>query len=240
MAYVSNGDNTKYQKLLDEYVKNSIDIKKASLSDVGNDYMFSTMFAGFLMLFMFMKATSGLAQINEDKMKNIYTIIFIAPVKEWQYYLANILSIMLSLLSQIVLSLLAIKLIGNINIGMTYIQMFIILSVASLIAVSIGVLCNSMGNAEGEASLLSNIIVTPFLLLGGAFVPIAFFPDIVNRISYVTPVRWLIESMIRLQNGMEFKTIIPYLGVALLFAVAFFVVGAYITTISQKKYTVNG
>ena len=240
MAYVSNGDNTKYQKLLDQYVKNSVDVKKASLNDIGNDYMFSTMFTGFLMLFMFMKATSGLAQINEDKMKNIYTRIFIAPVKEWQYYLANILSVMVSLLAQIILSLLGIKLFGTINLGVTYIQMFIILSVASLIAVSIGVLCNSLGNAEGESSILSNAIVTPFLLLGGAFVPVDFFPDIINKISYFTPVRWLVESIISLQNGMEFKVVVPYLGIALLFAVAFFVVGAYVTAISQKKYTITG
>lgn len=240
MAYVSNGDNTKYQKLLDQYVKNSVDVKKASLNDVGNDYMFSTMFTGFLMLFMFMKATSGLAQINEDKMKNIYTRIFIAPVKEWQYYLANILSVMVSLLAQIILSLLGIKLLGTINLGVTYIQMFIILSVASLIAVSIGVLCNSLGNAEGESSILSNAIVTPFLLLGGAFVPVDFFPDIINKISYFTPVRWLVESIISLQNGMKFKVVVPYLGIALLFAVAFFVVGAYVTAISQKKYTITG
>lgn len=240
MAVISKGKIDVYEQLLKNYNNKKIQIEKRPLNDLSYDYGVSQIFLGALIMFMFYKASSGADLISNDKNNNIYTRIFICDIKAWQYYLANICSSMVCLIIQIVLSLLALKYIIKIRLGISYSALFIILIITAILAVSIGSFCVAISKSEAEANILSNILVITFVMLGGCFIPIRIFPNFINKISYFTPTRWVMEAVLGLQQGDSFLDITKYVIVVILFAITFFMIAAYKTSKEERKFNIYG
>lgn len=236
LAIASDKNYDGYIKALENYSNGTIKIEKLNLNDLKGNYVKTQVFLGFLIMFMFFRAMSGAELINSDKQKNMYTRIFVADIKSSQYYLANILSSFFSILIQVILSLIGLKYIMKLEIGMYYYQLGIILLLVTLIAVSLGTFCISITETRQEASMLSNIVIITFLMIGGCFVPVSLFPNFINKISYFTPTRWAMDSILDLQQGVPFNDIIINLFIMILFALAFFTMSAYKTSKTEKIY----
>lgn len=240
LASYSNKDELRYNELLNEYINNEVRVNENSLNDLYADYENSRIFISFLIMFMFFKATSGAYIINLDKYSNIYTKIFVAPVKTYEYYIANIISNIITLSLQIFISVLGLKYITKINIGMEYSHLIIILFIIAIVAVSLGNLFISITKTSSEAAMISNLVIMLFLMCGGAFVSLDMLPEVIRKISYFTPVRWAMMSIYDLQQGLPFEHVIKYLLILLLFAITFFVITAYKTSRTQKEYNISG
>ncbi len=234
LARIHEGDRVNYLKSLESYKVSDVKIERAQLSDLYGDYSNSEMFIGFLIMFIFLRAMNGAFLVSEDKNQNVYTRILTAPVKGWQYYLANIITTFILIVIQILITLVAINFFSDINIGMNYVQLFIILCVIGLVAVSIGSFCLAITDSRDLSNILSNFILMTSMFLGGCFVPVSLFPEIIDRISYFTPTRWAMEAVLDLQQGMTFSHISKYLGIMLLFAVVFFVITSYKASVRDK------
>lgn len=240
LASISDKDTQKYYKLLDKYLSSEVTVKNASLNDLKSDYEHYRIFISFLIMFMFFKASSGAYIINLDKYSNIYTRMFISPLKTYQYYLANVISNIICLVIQISTAVLGLKYIINIEIGMRYIYLFIILLTIAIVAVSLGNLCIAITKNSSEATMIANIITMFFLVAGGCFASIEMLPKFMKKISYFTPTRWAMMSINDLQQGIPFETVIKYLGMMILFATTFFVITAYKTSRSEKEINISG
>ncbi len=77
------------------------------------------------------------------------------------------------------------------------------------------------------------------VMVGGAFVPIDLMPPIIEKIIIFYSCRWAMESIIAIQQGSNLTNIYKYLGIIVLFAVAFFVVGIYKTSKEEKIFMIN-
>lgn len=240
LSSYSNKDELRYNELLDKYINNEVKVNENSLSDLYEDYENSRIFISFLIMFMFFKATSGAYIINLDKYSNVYTKIFVAPIKTYEYYIANIISNIITLSLQIFISVLGLKYITKINIGMEYSHLLIILFIIAIVAVSLGNLFISITKTSSEAAMISNLVIMLFLMCGGAFVSLEMLPPVIRKISYFIPVRWAMMSIYDLQQGLPFEHVIKYLLILLLFATTFFIITAYKTSRTQKEYNISG
>ncbi|MGL5715742.1 MAG: ABC transporter permease, partial [Paraclostridium sp.] len=205
LSSYSNKDELRYNELLDKYINNEVKVNENSLSDLYEDYENSRIFISFLIMFMFFKATSGAYIINLDKYSNVYTKIFVAPIKTYEYYIANIISNIITLSLQIFISVLGLKYITKINIGMEYSHLLIILFIIAIVAVSLGNLFISITKTSSEAAMISNLVIMLFLMCGGAFVSLEMLPPVIRKISYFIPVRWAMMSIYDLQQGLPFE-----------------------------------
>ena len=237
IAEISEESSEIYAKSLDNYLNNEeISIGKKSLSDVHGDYTRGQFFIGFLIAFMIQRGMSGAKHVYEEKEQNVYTRIFMAPVRIWQYYLGDVLSIYLIILIQVLIGVISIK-VFKIEIGIGSGVLFVILSLIGLVSVGISVCCRAFSENRTEFSNIFNFIYMMITMLGGCFVPIEIMPPVIEKISYFTPTRWAMQSIIDIQQGGSIKDIYKYLLVILLFAVAFFVIGGYkISREEKSKY----
>jgi ABC-2 type transport system permease protein len=64
----------------------------------------------------------------------------------------------------------------------------------ALTFLSIGLLAGSITKTEQAATALANLIILPMAFLGGAFVPLAFAPAWIQKVSYVMPLRYLVTG----------------------------------------------
>lgn len=238
LAKIVKGDKDKFNEILDSYKNNSVvKVEKQSLSDLYKDYQISQLFLGFLIFFMLIRGSNGVNHYYEEKYDNIFSRLFIAPIKTWQYYLADMLSNYIIVFTQGALGILWIKVI-KINIGISDIELLVILSSIGLVSVALAMCVRALCKTSTEFYMSFNFITMILVMVGGCFVPLDMMPKIVNKISYFTPVRWAQESLIQLQQGNKFMEILPYISVILLFALAFFVIGAYKTSTGEKEFSV--
>lgn len=238
LAKIALGDKEKFYEIVENYKNNSvINVEKQSLSDLHKDYQISQLFLGFLILFMLFRGSSGVHHYYDEKNENIFSRLFIAPIKTWQYYFADMLSNYMSVLIQGCIGVLWIKLVG-INIGVSDLELLLILGSIGLVSVTLAMCVRSLCNKSSEFGMIFNFITMILVMVGGCFVPIEMMPTVLNKISYFTPVRWAQESLIQLQQGMEFTKVLPYILVILLFALAFFVIGIFKTSTEEKEFLV--
>ena len=239
ISIASDGNEEVYYSSLENYVNSSsINIKKQSLNDLYSDFSSSQIFIGFLIMFMLIRGMRSAYKIFDEKDENIYMRIFMAPVETSEYYLAHILTGYISVLIQVALGVLSVKVL-NLETGLTSFELFIILALVGLISVSFALLCAAFAKNRSEASNIFNFANILILMLGGAFVPIEMFPSLIEKISYFTPIRWAMESILAIQQGASFNETYKYLFMVLLFASAFFVIASYKTVKEEKKININ-
>jgi ABC-2 type transport system permease protein len=65
----------------------------------------------------------------------------------------------------------------------------------TLAFLAIGLLAGAITKTEQAATALANLIILPMAFLGGAFVPLAFAPAWIQKVSYVMPLRYLVTGM---------------------------------------------
>lgn len=239
ISMAAEGNKDVYYKALNNYSNDSyLEIKKENLNDLYEEYTFSQIFVGFIIMFMLIRGMTTSYRVFNEKEENVYTRIFMAPIKTYEYYLADIISGYLSILMQVIFGVLGIKFL-NINVGISSFELFIILSLLGLVSISLGVCCRAFSKSKNDASNIFNFANMLMVMVGGAFVPIDLMPPIIEKISYFTPVRWAMESIIAIQQGSNLTNIYKYLGIIVLFAVAFFVVGIYKTSKEEKVLMIN-
>ncbi|GAA0087047.1 ABC transporter permease [Clostridium sp. CTA-7] len=239
IAIAAEGNKEVYYKSLDNYSNNSyIKLERESLNDLHEEYSFSQTFIGFIIMFMLIRGMSTSYRVFKEKEENVYNRIFMAPIKTYEYYVADAISGYISILLQVSLSIIGIKFL-KVQVGVSTLELFAILSLVGLVSISLAICCRSFAKNITEASNIFNFANIIMVMIGGAFVPIEIMPPIIEKISYFTPVRWAIQSIIDIQQGASFNEIYKYLIIIVLFAVAFFVIGIYKTSKEERKLSIN-
>lgn len=235
----SEGNKDIYYKSLDNYSESQyIKIQKESLNDLQEDYTFSQIFVGFIIMFMLIRGMTTSYRVFNEKEENVYTRIFMAPIKTYEYYVADVISGYLVVLVQVIAGVLGIRFLG-IEFGVGSFELFIILALLGLVSISLGVCCRAFSKNRTEASNIFNFANMIMIMIGGAFVPIDILPPIIEKISYFTPVRWAMEAIISIQQGSSITDVYKYLAIILLFALTFFSIGIYKTSKEEKIIMIN-
>ena len=69
----------------------------------------------------------------------------------------------------------------------------------TLAFISIGLLVGAVSRTQQAATSIANLIILPMAFLGGAFIPLEFAPNWIQKVSYFMPLRYLVIGM---QNVM--------------------------------------
>lgn len=238
LALVANGDKVKFDKFFDKYKNDNLKFESISNGISNNEYSQSRILLGYLLMVMFFKALFGADRINKDKEGGAFERIMISGVSTFKYYLANLLASFTVLSIQCFCTLLPVMLFLKIDFGISFISMLLILMLTSFMAVSIGTLCICITKNTQQATIVGNIFTVLMLMISGAFVPKFMFSDAIDKISRLTPVRWVVDIIENMQIGsslsLEWKNII----LVILFSIVCLLLATFLAKNKDKKYKV--
>ncbi len=103
----------------------------------------------------------------------------------------------------------------------------VVLAAFALVAVSFTLaIANTMKTVKRTAVTI-NVVTLFMVMLGGAFWPFEIMPDVLQRIGSLSPVRWATSATAEVLAGSAISAILPQLGVLVLFAVVFQLLGSW-------------
>lgn len=211
-------------------------MEKTSLNDLYTEYNNSNIFVGFLILFIFFNSSAIANVINTDRERNIYARIFLSPAKVWMYYLSNVLCNLVITAFQILAAVLSMEYFTNTSIGVEPGVLFLILFLTALVAVSLGTFYVSITEEADAASMISNFANLLIVILGGCFIQVELFPKLINAISYISPARWAMGSILDLQQGLTLGDIAGKASLLGGMAAVILAVSVIITSKREKKF----
>jgi len=102
-----------------------------------------------------------------------------------------------------------------------------VLAAFALVAVSFTLaVANAMKTVKRTAVTI-NVVSLFLVMLGGAFWPFEIMPEVLQRIGSFSPVRWATSATATVLGGSPLPAILPQLGVLVLFAAVFQLLGAW-------------
>lgn len=235
LAKAAKGNETIFNSMLTQYKASNLDINLASQQNVQQQDGVSNIFIGFLMMFILSMAIFGSERIINDKKSGVFARVLLTKTSVFKYYLANIIASLVGIGIQIIVSLIIVKNLSHINFGMPIWEMFVILFVVGVFAVSLGTISISVTKNTEETGMLSTIVSLILLMLGGAFIPISMFPETLNKVSNILPIRWIMNSIMNVQNGSTLRSQSGYLGLVILVSLVLLILAAFITGFKDKR-----
>ncbi|EKN71707.1 ABC-2 type transporter [Neobacillus bataviensis LMG 21833] len=161
--------------------------------------------------------------------KNNHTLYrtLTAPVKIKTYMLQIVSSFLFVSFIQISFVLLILKFVYKLYLGSAGFSIFILLLLFSLVTVSFGVAISSISKNIIQACLIGICLVAPLAMLGGAYFPLEFAPDIIKSLSNFTPVSWVITGIENLLHGQSLFSLGKEVLVLIVFSLIFFLLGTF-------------
>ena len=230
------GDKKEFENLISEYQKDNLVIGMKNIGDEKQNYDQVKIIVGFLIMIMMYKGLTGAERVNVDKRTGIFSRVILSGVSTFKYYLGNVLASLTILIIQIVATLGLIKAILKMDIGMEYTELFFILLLVVIFAVSLGTVCVAVTSKSETANIMGNIVIIVSLMIGGAFMPVEFFPDFAGKISKLTPVRWITDMVANIQQGSTLTAEWQSIVLILCFSTVMFLVAGFVTNQKDKKF----
>lgn len=236
LALSADKSESKYNELLSIYDKENLEIESKNVGAITKNYDKEKIIIGFLMMLMLYKALFGAERINQDKKEGIFARVMVSGVSSFKYYIGNILSSITVLAIQIGATLALLKFVLKLDFGMSYLELFFILFLTVVLAVSMGTVCVSLTKTSEAASIIGNIVVVVGLMIGGAFIPVSFFEGFTDKISRMTPIRWITTMVDNIQGGstliQEWQSIVLVLVVS----IVMLLIAAVVTKKKDQKF----
>jgi ABC-2 type transport system permease protein len=200
-----------------------IGVKSVQLSDEGASTTLRVM--GFMVLAMMCTSVFTALKIVQDKNNHTLIRTMMAPVPLRSYMAQTIASFLLVSLVQITVVLLLLRYGLRLYMGESVFHFFVLMAVFSLVSVSLGILVSSFSRNIVQAALFGFCVIPPLGMLGGAYFPLDWAPEIIKILSQFDPVTWMMQGAERLLHDQPLAAIGREISVLLLFAAVFFLLG---------------
>ena len=180
---------------------------------------------GVLIMAMFYSALITGLQIIINKNNHTLQRTLAAPVRTGSYMLQMVLGHLMVAWLQVLLVMTVLQWVYGLYMGSAPYTLYLLLLVFSLVSVSLGVAVSRFSDNLIQACLIGVVLIVPFSLLGGAYFPIADIPGLIQTLSQFSPIAWALAAVEKLLQGQGLSAIWKELGVLVLFAVVFFLLG---------------
>lgn len=237
LSKAADKDKEKYSLLTDKYKEEKVNISSSFLRDISSQYETTEISMGFLIFYLMIRAVMISGIILKERQNNTYARIFMSPVGAFKYLLGNIIANLIILFTQVLIMLLTLQYVLKINTGLSLIPMMILMMLIVLVAISFGVLCVALFDSLQVYSTVSNLLITATSMFSGSFVPVKLLPPSVQKASFFTPQRWVIDGIQKMQQGMDINSLTINFVVLLSFSIAFLLIAVYKMRNSQKVMT---
>ena len=234
----AGGDRDVFHQLLVESKNQQISVQSTAVPKLGygladdgitfiNDSVYADAYRacmGFYLMFGFMFAISIAFMIYDDRSSGIFERIQSTPVTSLQYIVGSTLFGVINGLLIIVLFF-GFLLLTQTEIGVPYGSAILLMVLVMLIqvgfAMMIALLCKS------KSAVLTVIFAygTFGSMIGGAWFPIEFGPDSLQKLAKTTPHYWFMEAFGKMQENVD-ANIVPNIIVLVLFIVLVYLVSA--------------
>lgn len=174
------------------------------------DYYGVTMMI-FTALMIAMTATNT---FMEEKVKKGNTRIAYAPVSKAEMYLSKLISTYILGTISYTIILLVGQYLFHINFGgKKLIYIILLINILSLFGCSLGIMFCSIFKKEEIANSIMQIPILIFVFFGGSFFPAASLGKTVEKISYISPIRWVTECAFQIIYDNDFSMYLPTIAI---------------------------
>ncbi len=170
--------------------------------------------AAMAVLFVFFAAQFGVVSILGERREGTLARMLAAPIAPSTVLLGKVLvSIVMCIVSMTV-----IVVVSTLALGAEWgdpLPLAALIVAISIAASGISMLVVGFARTEDQAGGLTAIVAMTLAVLGGSFFPITQAPEILTRLSNLTPHAWFLSGVAELSGGGGFTAIAPALGVLL-------------------------
>jgi ABC-2 type transport system permease protein len=159
--------------------------------------------------------------------KNNHTLYrtLAAPITIKRYMVQTICSFLFISFIQITFVMMLLKFVFRLYMGTSFFTLYLLLLIFALVSVSFGVAISSVSKNVIQACLIGICLIGPMAMLGGAYFPLDWAPEIIKTLSHFTPVSWVINGVEMLLYGQSLHATIKEMSILILFAMIFFLLG---------------
>lgn len=188
----------------------------AKIDTIKHKNTMTTTFSFFIMMFLLTVGVS-LSPMMREREQDVYPRILSAPLKRYQYVLGHLIGGFMIVFGQLIIQLIVMRTLG-IDFNLDNFQFVGIGSVLCLVGLAISMLILSFSKNSTIYYLIMGTSVTPLCMFSDTFFPVEFFPGWLEKLSYISPIRWIMMSYRGMINEIDVGLIWRYLIVATLMA----------------------
>lgn len=224
IAVASGGDSDKFYNGLKYYREGTLTVGNEMVAIPDKKKADSAW--GMVVQFMMFSSVFAATLLITDKENKTFFRTLSSSIRMKSYMFQSIMSFLTVAVLQTVV-ILSVTVAGlGIYPGVSVLNMFVLFTVFSLVSVSMGIVISSFSRNTMQACIFGAGIVVLMSLMGGAWGAIPT-SGIVRNLSKLIPVTWAVESVDKLVNNASLASITGNLGILLLFAVVFFLLGTW-------------
>lgn len=176
---------------------------------------------GFVVTFIMLLIFTTMGTLLEDKRRLTLARIFSHPVKDWEVITGNLLGSLVLGLLQLIPILITLKIVFHIPFGKQFLGLSLTLLAFLITSIGLGIGLVGIIKNKFNPLLIVSCVIIPTSLLGGTFIPSSMMPDVINKIAYIVPQKWVMDSIEKILQGAPLNTILINIGVILMFGLAF-------------------
>lgn len=221
------GHSEQFNKVYNAYQASEFAFYSESLTDTSKTTGMAYQSLGFLVAFMLYSSFNLCENLLRDKENRTFLRLLSSPVSAKTYVFSNVVVNYMMLFLQIILTLLFMKYIVQIDPGVPMLELILMLMMFGLPAISLCMMIISFANSGRAAGALSNLIITPTSILAGCYFPANIMPDTIRKISNFMPQRWILDIVIKLQEGQSLSSLVLNIAVLVAFAAAFVIIAIF-------------
>jgi ABC-2 type transport system permease protein len=184
----------------------------------GIDRPMNYLIVGIVIMTVFQQALNNSTHILTDLTSGFMKEIIVSPLPRWQISIGQILSSAAIAVVQGQVILLLGVLIGLDVTVWSYLAMAAIMIIAGFVFASFGLFIATVTRNSTAFQILTNVIVLPFTMLSGAYIPVTVMPKFLTPVILLNPLThltamfryvalglWSAPTDVLLRNGIAFS-----------------------------------
>ncbi|QLY78915.1 ABC transporter permease [Clostridium intestinale] len=233
-----NSDNSEKlkNKLINNIQDSKIKVEKSTFSTEEKTKTVNIAFLGVMISFMMYTMIYFVNEIMEIKRNGTLRRSISTPNSNITIGGALLLSFLVTEWIQVAVMVGFTKIVFKVNWGNSYAALFLVFTAFILVILSLGLLLSRWIKNETQSAIVVNMVATLTGAVSGCFVSVEYLPGIFQKIASFTPQNWVLNALTEVMlNNKGIYSVLPSIGILLLFAAAFFTAAASsLRTVAQN------
>ncbi|MGW8824619.1 ABC transporter permease [Paenibacillus lautus] len=227
LGVIAGDDAAAFNELYSGYRSSTFQLSTTMVADQSANHDMTNRTIGYLVVFMLFSAVNLSALTIRDRENRTYYRLLSSPITARSYVFSNAIVNIVLMMIQIAATLFVMTRFFHIEPGIPLWQMFLILSLFALVAVSLSQVIVAFSDSTMMANGIQTMVIMPTSLLAGCVFPLSVMPEAIQRIADFLPQYWLLDTFGKLQQGSGLTDVILNVAILLAFALALSLIATY-------------
>lgn len=214
-------------KLVTNLQDEKVNVEKSTFLSEDKEKAVNLTFLGVMISFMMYTMIYFVNEIMEVKRNGTLRRSLSTPNSNITIGGALLLSFLITEWIQVAIMVGFTKIVLKVDWGNSYLELFLVFTAFILVILSLGLLLSRWMKNETQSAVIVNMVATITGTVSGCFLPLEYLPDFFQKIASFTPQNWALKGLTEVVvNNNGIYSILPSIGILLLFAAAFFTAAA--------------